>query len=52
MKNGEVRTVAGFKIEAVPAYNIINKRQGGLPFHPKGSGNGYEIGRASCRERV
>lgn len=43
MKNGDEKTVAGLKIEAVPAYNIINKRQGGQPFHPKGVGNGYII---------
>ncbi len=43
MKNGDVKTVAGLKIEAVPAYNIVNKRQGGQPFHPKGIGNGYVI---------
>jgi len=43
MKNGDVNTVAGFKIEAVPAYNIVNMRSEGKPFHPKGSGNGYII---------
>jgi L-ascorbate metabolism protein UlaG (beta-lactamase superfamily) len=43
MKNGDVKTIADLKIEAIPAYNIINKRQNGLPFHPKGSGNGYVI---------
>jgi len=43
MKNGDVKTVGGLKIEAVPAYNIVNKRQGGQPFHPKGIGNGYVI---------
>jgi len=43
MKNGDTKTIAGFKIEAIPAYNIVNKRQNGLPFHPKGSGNGYVI---------
>jgi L-ascorbate metabolism protein UlaG (beta-lactamase superfamily) len=41
MKNGEVQTVQGIKIEAVPAYNIIHKRDNGQPFHPKGVGNGY-----------
>jgi L-ascorbate metabolism protein UlaG (beta-lactamase superfamily) len=40
MKNGDVQTVLGIKIEAVPAYNIVNKRNG-QPYHPKGSGNGY-----------
>lgn len=43
MKNGEVRTVAGIKIEAVPAYNIVHMRSQGVPFHAKGSGNGYVV---------
>jgi L-ascorbate metabolism protein UlaG (beta-lactamase superfamily) len=43
MKNGDVRTVQGLKIEAVPAYNIVHKRSGGEPFHPKGRGNGYVV---------
>jgi len=43
MQNGDVRTVGGLKIEAVPAYNIVNKRSGGQPYHPKGRGNGYVI---------
>ena len=25
----------------MPAYNIVNKRDTGQPFHPKGNGNGY-----------
>jgi L-ascorbate metabolism protein UlaG (beta-lactamase superfamily) len=37
MKNGDVLTVQGIKIEAVPAYNIVQK------FHPKGVGNGYVL---------
>jgi L-ascorbate metabolism protein UlaG (beta-lactamase superfamily) len=43
MKNGETKTVAGLKIEAVPAYNLVHKRDTGEPFHPKGRGNGYVI---------
>ena len=43
MKNGDTRTVAGIKIEAVPAYNIQNKRPSGEPFHPRGDGNGYVL---------
>jgi len=43
MKNGDVKTVSGLKIEAVPAYNIAHKRPSGEPFHPKGEGNGYVI---------
>jgi L-ascorbate metabolism protein UlaG (beta-lactamase superfamily) len=43
MKNGEVKTVEGLKIEAVPAYNIKHMLEPGKPFHPKGVGNGYII---------
>jgi L-ascorbate metabolism protein UlaG (beta-lactamase superfamily) len=43
MMNGDVKTVEGFKIEAVPAYNIVHKRDTGQPFHPRGVGNGYII---------
>ena len=43
MKNGDVKTVGGLKIEAVPAYNIVHERQSGRPFHPRGDGNGYII---------
>jgi len=43
MKNGDVKTVQGVKIEAVPAYNIVSKRASGEPYHPKGNGNGYVI---------
>lgn len=41
MKNGEMQTIQEIKIEAVPAYNIVHKRDNGQPFHPKGVGNGY-----------
>ena len=41
MRNGDVLTVMGIKIEAAPAYNIVHKRENGEPFHPKGIGNGY-----------
>jgi L-ascorbate metabolism protein UlaG (beta-lactamase superfamily) len=43
MKNGDTRTVQGLKIEAVPAYNIVNMRSPGTPFHPRGLGNGYVL---------
>ncbi|MDO8722247.1 MAG: MBL fold metallo-hydrolase [Syntrophales bacterium] len=43
MKNGDVKTLAGMRIEAVPAYNIVLKRPDGQPFHPKGIGNGYVL---------
>jgi len=41
MQNGDVRTVEGMPIAAVPAYNIVHKRENGQPFHPRGVGNGY-----------
>ncbi|MFC1660785.1 MBL fold metallo-hydrolase [Gemmatimonadota bacterium] len=43
MANGDAREVAGFHVEAVPAYNIVHMREGTQPFHPKGNGNGYII---------
>ena len=43
MKNGDVQTLAGVRIEAVPAYNIVHHRDNGQPFHPKGNGNGYVL---------
>ena len=41
LENGETTTVLGIPLRAVPAYNIIHKRDTGQPFHPKGEGNGY-----------
>lgn len=52
MKNGDVKTVQGLKIEAVPAYNIVHKRGSGAPYHPKGHGNGYVIAFADKRVYV
>lgn len=43
MKNGDKQNILGFDIEAIPAYNIVNKRKSGEPFHKKGEGNGYII---------
>jgi L-ascorbate metabolism protein UlaG (beta-lactamase superfamily) len=43
MRNGETREVGGLTVNAVPAYNIVNKRPDGSPFHPKGAGNGYIV---------
>ena len=43
MKNGDVITVQGIRIEAIPAYNLVHMRSPGVPFHPKGVGNGYII---------
>ena len=43
MSNGEVKTVQGIRIEAVAAYNLVNMRSPGAPYHPKGQGNGYVL---------
>ncbi|MHC1743586.1 MAG: MBL fold metallo-hydrolase [Syntrophobacteraceae bacterium] len=43
MRNGEAKTVEGMPIRAVPAYNLAHMRSEGVPFHPKGVGNGYVV---------
>ncbi|MFA6980779.1 MAG: MBL fold metallo-hydrolase [Ignavibacteriaceae bacterium] len=43
LKNGETASYKGIKILAVPAYNIVNKRENGELFHPEGIGNGYVL---------
>lgn len=43
MKNGDIKTIGGLKIEAIPAYNLVHMRSEGVPYHPKGIGNGYVI---------
>lgn len=43
MKNGDRKTAQGIEVEAVPAYNLMHKRDNGQFFHPKGEGNGYVL---------
>jgi len=43
MENGDVLSVENLIIEAVPAYNMVHKRDSGEPFHPRGEGNGYVL---------
>ena len=43
MKAGDINTVNGITILAVPAYNIKHMSSPGHPFHPKGVGNGYVL---------
>ena len=40
-KNGDQQLIDAINIEAVPAYNLVHKREDGQPYHPKGRGNGY-----------
>lgn len=41
MKNGDTKTIQGFSIAALPAYNLVHMRSPGVPYHGKGVGNGY-----------
>lgn len=41
LKQGDSFNYEGIEIKAVYAYNIENRRDDGLPFHPRGEGNGY-----------
>jgi L-ascorbate metabolism protein UlaG (beta-lactamase superfamily) len=52
MRNGDVETVGGLTIEAVPAYNLVHMRSEGMPYHPRGIGNGYVIAFAEKRVYV
>ena len=42
-KNDSFVIAAGVAVEVVPAYNVISRRGNGLPYHPKGDGNGYVL---------
>lgn len=52
MRNGESKTFADINVTAVPAYNLIHKRESGEFFHPKGEGNGYVFTFADTRVYV
>ena len=41
MKDGDRQEFNNIVFEAVPAYNVVNERAPGQPFHPKGAGLGY-----------
>jgi len=43
MKPGDVQSIGNIIVEAVSAYNIVNERAPGQPFHPKGAGVGYIV---------
>ena len=52
LENGARTTVSGILVEAVPAYNLVHERSPGVPFHPKGRGNGYVVTMAGLRVYV
>jgi len=43
LENRDSANILDFRIDAMPAYNIVHKRDTGEPYHPKGVGNGYII---------
>jgi L-ascorbate metabolism protein UlaG (beta-lactamase superfamily) len=49
MKNWDKKNVKAIEILAVPAYNLVHKRDNGSPFHPKGEGNGYVLSFADIK---
>lgn len=49
LANGQSVSAFGIKVEAVPAYNLVHKRDNGTPFHPRGEGNGYVLSFGSTR---
>ena len=40
---GPAKGSRGIQVTAVPAYNLVHERSPGVPFHPKGQGNGYVL---------
>ncbi|ELR72823.1 putative metal-dependent hydrolase [Fulvivirga imtechensis AK7] len=43
VNNGETATYKDINIEAIPAYNLVHKRDNGEFFHPKGCCNSYVL---------
>lgn len=43
LKNGETLVWRGWKITAVPMYNLKHMAPNGQPYHPQGRGNGYVL---------
>ena len=43
LANGDEKIISGISVLAVPAYNLVHKRDNGDVFHPKGIGNGYVV---------
>lgn len=52
LKNGDKTSSHGINISAVPAYNIVHKRENGEAFHPNGIGNGYVLTFANVKVYV
>lgn len=49
MSNGENLRIWDLRVQAVPAYNVVHRREDGQLYHPPGIGNGYVITFANRR---
>ncbi|MEX2335943.1 MAG: MBL fold metallo-hydrolase [Fulvivirga sp.] len=49
VKNNETVSFSDIEIEAIPAYNLVHRRDNGEFFHPKGCCNGYVLNIAGKR---
>jgi L-ascorbate metabolism protein UlaG (beta-lactamase superfamily) len=52
LDNGQEAEALGLRIRAVPAYNLVHMREPGLPYHPKGQGNGYIVDFAGVKAYI
>lgn len=43
LADGQTRSAAGVTVTAVPAYNLVHRREDDRPYHPRGDGNGYVL---------
>ena len=43
LENGQSKVFLGIEVAAVPAYNLVQKRPDGTPYHSRGRGNGYVL---------
>ena len=49
INNGESQSWQGWKIDAIPAYNLVRGPEAGKFYHDKGRGNGYVLSYGSKR---
>lgn len=52
MRNGDELDIAGIRVEAVPAYNLVRGESEEIKYHPKGRDNGYILTFGSQRAYV
>lgn len=52
LANNESLEFEGMRVTAVPAYNLVQVRDDGTPYHPEGNYNGYLIDVADVRVHI